>query len=262
MKRLIILCSVVFVLLCVFNTKKVYAINCFSQMVLGEFLKQPDIAEIIDALEKIEATYDESGMIVLEKKIQMVIENKKNNFIFYYFLARIYYVRGTYYLELKPDKKRARDYYELSLTNIEKAIKFKKDFSDSYRLAGDLYGVLLDVKSNIIYGATYGSKAVKLFEKAKKYDSNNPEVYLGRGRNYLYTPLVFGGSKKRAIESFKKAIEICPTYYLGYIWLGQGYIVEGFIKEAEVCFKKALEFEPMSVWAKDEIEKIKEAQSQ
>lgn len=260
MRKIIFLC-IIFSLFFLLNAKTISAFNCFSQKVLGEFIGQPGTGEIIGELENIEATNSEPKIEELENKVKMTVKKEEKNFIFHYLLARVYFVKGGYYLDIKDDKEKGKEYFELALASVEKSIELKKDFSDSYRVAADIYGWLIDLKFAPLYGAIYGSRAEKLLKKAIKYDSNNPEVYLAEGRKYFFTPVLFGGSKKKAIESFKQAIEICPTYYLSYIWLGQVYLQKGMIGEAEESYKKAIELEPRSEWAAREFEKIRNAKT-
>ncbi|MEW6104675.1 MAG: tetratricopeptide repeat protein [bacterium] len=101
------------------------------------------------------------------------------------------------------------------------------------------------------------NKGKRVYRKGKKIDPNNPEVYLAEGRNYLFAPGFAGGSKKKAILSFKKAIEIFPNYHWSYLWLGQAYLVIGEKDKAMEQFKKALNLCPINSWAKYEIERLK-----
>ncbi|MDI6704061.1 MAG: tetratricopeptide repeat protein [bacterium] len=225
----------------------------FAEIVLKDLLKDTLVNRINSLVEEVEATLDEKKLVEVGKLIEDCIEKEHENFLYYYFLARVHYSLVNLFNCVKGDKKRAERYLESSLKMCQKSIKLNKRFSDSYRLAGDIYGRLLEFKNPILYGYLYGSKAKRLVEKAIELDSQNPEGYLARGRNYFFAPPAFGGSKHKAIKDFEKAIELCPGYYMSYIWLGEAYFSRGEKEEAKKLFEKALQLEPRSNWVKYEL---------
>jgi len=235
---------------------KAVALNCLSQKIVKSTLESGEIEGLLNDLEAIEATVEHGKINELESKVKVAINKKPSNFMFHYLMARVYIMWGEYYDSIKTDKKKTKQSLEFALESAEESIRLKKDFSDSYRLAGDIYGWLIDLKGAIIYGPFYGPKSDRLRMKAEKYDSSNVEVYLAEGRKYLYTPILFGGSRKKALESFGRAVSLCPDYYLAHLWLGRGYIDRGLIEKAKKNFEKALTLEPTGYAAKDELKKI------
>lgn len=225
----------------------------FAEIVLEDLLKDSLVNRINSLVETVEATLEEKKLVEVEKLIEDCIKKEPKNFLYYYFLARIHYSWVNFFDSVKTDKKRVEEYLESSLKICKKSIKLNRRFSDSYRLAGDLYGRLIDFRNPMIYGPLYGSKAHKLIEKARELNPQNPEGYLALGRSYFFTPIAFGGSKKKAMEYFEKAIELCPSYYMSYIWLGEVYLSTGKKTEAKALFQKALQLEPRSGWVKYEL---------
>lgn len=63
----------------------------------------------------------------------------------------------------------------------------------------------------------YGKIFDDNLELAKKENENNPHIYLAKGFSVYYTPKMFGGGAKNAIDYFKKAQEkfaLIKTYSL------------------------------------------------
>jgi len=234
----------------------------FSEIVLGDFFKDPSIRKINTLIEEAEATLDNDKLKEVERLIKLYIEKEPKNFLFYYFLSRVQFSLFTLFEERGDiirgsSPKKVGEFLDLSLQNAKKSINLNKNFSDAYRIASDIYGRLIPLKNPIFYGPLYGPRAEKLVEKAIKLNPKNPEAYLSKGRCFLFTPAPFGGSKKKALEYFKKAESVCPSYYMNYMWLGECYVETGKLEEAKESFKKALELEPRCSWAKWELERLK-----
>jgi len=233
------------------------SIQCAGEIILGPYYKEEVIKTLYEHIERAEATLIESDIKEAEQSVNKTINLSIEPFILKYLQARVYYIWGHYYLD-KGNNKLAKDFIEKSLSFTEESIGLNGNFSDSQRLAGDIYGELIDLKIPMIYGPIYGPKADKLVKKAKEINPQNPEVYLAMGRKYLFTPSLFGGSKKKAIESFNTAKNICPSYYQVYLWLGKAHQIRGEINLAKESFQKVLSLLPESKWAKDELKELEE----
>ena len=61
-------------------------------------------------------------------------------------------------------------------------------------------------------GMKYGKASAGLLNEAVKLDSTNPRPILQQGYSKLYTPAMFGGSKKKAKELFEQAIKMFATF--------------------------------------------------
>lgn len=59
---------------------------------------------------------------------------------------------------------------------------------------------------------TYGPKANEHIAKAMQLDAGNPRPYLLEGQQKFYTPEQFGGDKAKAMELFKKAMELYGSF--------------------------------------------------
>lgn len=189
-------------------------------------------------------------------KKQCMQQNPKD-FILKYLLARLYFIWGGFYADIKQDKGLAKNFLEKGLSVVEESIGFNDRFSDSYRLSGDIYGMLIDMKSAMVFGPIYGPKADKLIKKAQSLNPQNPDIYLAMGKSYLYTPVAFGGSKKKAINSFEKVLQLCPDYYQGYLWLGKAHLIRGENDKAMEFLQKALKLAPDNRMAREELKRLK-----
>jgi len=69
----------------------------------------------------------------------------------------------------------------------------------------------------------YGARSTREVDKALELDPSNVDAHIARATSYLYTPAMFGGSKQKALEHLKKAIEIDPACDTAHLWLAQVY---------------------------------------
>jgi tetratricopeptide (TPR) repeat protein len=92
---------------------------------------------------------------------------------------------------------------------------------------------------------------LKEYEKALEYyqkDGDAVEVYYNIARVYYEA-----GGFEEAIQSYTKAIEICPSFYQAYIGKGNVYGKLNRYDEAFECYKIAIEISTKSVGISDSI---------
>lgn len=236
------------------DPKKMGSTECASIRILGLYYEE-DAIRLYKMIEKAEVTLLEEDIKTAQKAVEEVLQKEPDHFLKKYFLAKIYHLWGIFY-DVRQDKKVTKFHLEKALSETKASINLNDQFSDAYRLAADLYGWLIDLKGAMFWGPFYSPKANSFLKKAEELDANNPEVYLAQGRKYLYTPTAFGGNKKKAIESFEHALNLCPNYYLAHIWLGQAYVMQGWNEKAKMSFERALSIEPASGFAKTELDKL------
>ena len=236
-----------------------HADDCSGKMILGSFYESESVRTLYSLIEKAEATADLIDIQAVQAAIQQPEIKASEAFLYRYLVARVHFAWGLFY-QNKKEAASAEASFEKALDWTRESIALNESFSDAHRLVGDIYGVLIDVKGPVIgpmiYGPFYGPMANHFVKKAAALDSGNPEAHLGVGRGYLYTPFLFGGSKRKAIDSMKAAIQICPFYYQGHLWLGEVYRVKGDMKQAKQSFQEALSLKPESYWAKEVLHKV------
>ncbi len=173
-----------------------------------------------------------------------------------YEITNAYYgLAGTYIGNKMPEK--AEETINKTLDNIALLIKEKKDSPEVHALQAGIYGMQMSFSP--MSGMTLGPKATKHLNKSLKLDADNPKGNYQMGGSYYYTPAMFGGSTKKAIEYYKKAVEAFEAkgeltnnweYLTAITWLGIAYKEYEDLEKAKVTFEKALNFEPDHNWVK------------
>lgn len=99
-------------------------------------------------------------------------------------------------------------------------------------------------------------KAEAEYETIETKFGNNPDHYAFYN-DYGYYLL---GQKRidKAIEKFKKQVELAPKSANAHDSLGEGYLAKGMLKESLAEYSKALELDPTLKSSKDKIEEIKD----
>ncbi|HQO09408.1 MAG TPA: tetratricopeptide repeat protein [Clostridiales bacterium] len=142
-------------------------------------------------------------------------------------------------IELRPDS--AALYNERGLINF---------FSENYDDAICDYKKAIKIDSNFVnayinLGVTYGSKrnfnsGLYFLNKAIELDSNNYEALEHRGCCY-YNLFNIDNHIQKAINDYKKVIEIKPDYAIAYFHLGSAYLFNYHYHEALSYYDKAIE---------------------
>lgn len=99
----------------------------------------------------------------------------------------------------------------------EKAIALNPKSSEAHQLVGDLLGRLIPHVFG--GGMRYGKRAADEMNKAIELDPKNANACVSRAISYYYTPEAFGGSKDKAFELLKKAVEVDPQADTPHVWL-------------------------------------------
>jgi len=119
------------------------------------------------------------------------------------------------------DTKGIRLAAEAGVAAAEQAVKLRPDSSEAHRLLGDLLGQL--IPHVFAGGMRYGPRSTREIEKALQLDARNAEAHIARATSYFFTPSAFGGSKEKAMEHLRHAIELDPRSDTAHLWLAQVY---------------------------------------
>jgi len=130
-----------------------------------------------------------------------------------------------------------------------------------YSLKGAFYGfqIMLDP----LKAPSLGKASMNANEKAMSLDPEEPQVWLEKANMDYYRPAVFGGSKRRAVPSYEKAVELFESslqrttenwVYLNCL-AGLGIAYENTRKNSEAgeVYRKLLKLEPSFKWVKEEL---------
>ncbi len=142
-------------------------------------------------------------------QFERIGNKKQNEWLPYYYTAYCYTQLSH---KEKTDKKKDL-YVDKAEEFIGIADKINPENSEIYVMKG----FILQARMNIdpmIRGMKYNSKCLKMFEKARELDPDNPRSYLWHGVNLYNTPSFFGGGKDKALPLIEKAIEKFNVFHL------------------------------------------------
>jgi len=130
-----------------------------------------------------------------------------------------------------------------------------------YSLKGAFYG--FQIMLELVRAPKLGRLSMEANEKALKLDPEEPQVWLERANMDYYRPVVFGGSKRKAVPMYEKAVELFESspertrenwvYMNCLAGLGIAYENTRKISEAGRMYRKILELEPSFKWVGEEL---------
>lgn len=128
-------------------------------------------------------------------------------------------------------------------------------------LKGAFYGfqIMLDP----LKAPSLGKKSMEANEKAMKLDPKEPQVWLEKANIDYYRPAIFGGSRRKAVPSYERAVELFESspertrenwvYMNCMAGLGIAYENTRKYSEAGRIYRKILELEPSFKWVKEDL---------
>ncbi|MEW6104674.1 MAG: hypothetical protein AB1630_12830 [bacterium] len=102
-------------------------------------IKDQSILKVNVGLEEAEATLDKEKIVEIDGILKDFYQKEPNSFIYPYLLSRLYYNGWANFFEKEESNKEIKRHLVISLEYAKESIKLNKDFSDSYRIAGDIY---------------------------------------------------------------------------------------------------------------------------
>ena len=214
-------------------------------------------------------SYDEKALVKVRGEFERILQLKKQEWIVNYYLAVVdYSIAYTAMGGAKQDKEKLKKYTESGLSNLEKSILVRDDFSDSYILRYGLNFNRWVYEQDKMADIMQQSSEAK--EKAEKLDPENPRFYLMDGMSTFYMPEAFGGGAKKATPIFEKSVELFgkrvekEVYYpdwgkdLAYGFLAMSYAKrddDGDKKKAADLYEKAIKEIPDSGFLKGYVKK-------
>lgn len=159
------------------------------------------------------------------------------------------------------NKVSAKHYYDLAQNNLDILENQQFNLAEIYAYKSAFVGFEIGLSP---YKAPFiGLQSIEFANKAIASDSDQYLGYVQLGNIEFYMPAIFGGSKKKAIDYYQKALkkmEINPTLltenwnYLSLLAiLINAYIeIENYSKARAYCIK-ALQIEPDFDWVKNEL---------
>lgn len=200
--------------------------------------------------------YLDSAYYYLQKGLKYSSESINGN----YYLGRIESIMKKFrdsekhlknVIQLNPEYSDA--YYELALLyekqhNYNKAIDAVKD-AILYKKNEPVY---LELLGSLYYDVDSVQQAVQVLNSSIKIDKQNPQVFFILGNIAIFKQ----NDAPKALDYYKKAVELNPDITDGLINLGNTYALLGEYEKAIESYKKELVFRKESVKAYINLGKI------
>ena len=158
-------------------------------------------------------------------------------------------------------KKEAAELVKRAERHMALLIDMDMENARVYSLKGAFYGFQLMLKPH--RAPSLGRLAMETNQKALDLDPDEPQVWLEKANMDYFRPVIFGGSKRKAVPMYERAVELfesspertCDNWlYMNCLaGLGIAYEKTGKITEAGELYRKILRLEPSFKWVKEEV---------
>jgi len=154
-------------------------------------------------------------------------------------------------------KSEIKNYSDSAVENLKAISNIKSYKSEARTLLAAVY--MMKLAEDQSEAPIISRKIYSLLAQAKAYNNSNPRIYLIKGTMLYNTPKMFGGSTKKAIANFDKAIHLFKTktnnpINWGYLetlaWKGQALTRLKKYADAETVYNNALQTEKNFGWVK------------
>lgn len=170
-------------------------------------------------------------------------------------LAKAQYYATSAFMATK-DKKEAKKLLDNAEKGIKKYLKKEEDSGAAHALLSAIYG--LQIGLSPMKGMTLGGKSSKHLDQALALSPNDPFVLMLKGSNLYYTPSMWGGDPKEAIEYLLQAKKILQEkgkscsidWHNTMALLGQAYHYQEQYHQALESYQLALKESSNFGWVK------------
>jgi tetratricopeptide (TPR) repeat protein len=158
------------------------------------------------------------------------------------------------------DKDSIVMYLERGTESLQLATNKNNKPAEAYALLASCYGQ--KIRYYPLAGITLGPRAGAALSTALNLEPDNPRVVLLDAISTYNTPALFGGSKEKGLQGFRKAAVLFDRwknpdslqpdwgYDEAYVWMGIAYLDQKDAVSAKRAFQRALEINPHNGWAK------------
>jgi tetratricopeptide (TPR) repeat protein len=231
---------------CTFILASVLAIVMFSPGSPARAQSDP----LAPALESARRKRDPMQLESLKNQLTQRLSQNPNDAISQYELATV----ESYLVDVaqaRKDKKAAATAVEKAIEAVQRSIQLNDKSADAHSLLADLYGRKISLGNGMFAGPRFGPKVNEENKRAMSLDDQNPRVWASAGRQYLMTPKAFGGDVAKAVDSFKKSLELNPDQDETWAWLAKAYEKQADKTNARDAIQHALRLNPQSPFAQE-----------
>jgi len=158
-------------------------------------------------------------------------------------------------------KKEAEEILLSAKKHITLLTELGQDNARVYSLKGAFYGFQIMLEP--ARAPKLGRLSMEANDKAMELDPEEPQAWMEKANMDYYRPKVFGGSKKKAVPSYEKAVELFELseershenwiYMNCLAGLGIAYEKTRKFSEAGGVYRKILKIEPSFKWVAEEL---------
>ncbi len=177
-----------------------------------------------------------------------------------YDLVEAEYGYVAYCLSVKR-KKEAKEVLAKADFYINLLLEREMENPKLYSLQGAFYGYRIFIEP--LRALKYRRRSVKANRIAVALGPDEPHAWMEKANIEFFSPAILGGSKKRAVQHYEKAIRLYESsperieqnwLYLNCLTgLGLAYEKTGQIREAGAVYRKLLKLEPSFIWVRDDL---------
>jgi tetratricopeptide (TPR) repeat protein len=208
----------------------------------------------LQLLEEGRTTLEDNTLANARDHFTRLTQQHPDNADYFYDLARVNAYRCEAYAA-HGDRKRGESALDEAILNVQQSLKLNEKSANAHSLLADLYGRKISFGVGMFAGPKFGPKIKAENQRAQDFDANNARVFASLGRQYLNAPKMFGGDVDKAIENFRKSIQLDPKSDETFVWLGIALRKKGDAGGAAQVFNEALRLNPRSAFTKQTAEK-------
>jgi tetratricopeptide (TPR) repeat protein len=201
-----------------------------------------------------------------DKFLNLLVKEQAKKGYLHYYVALCDYRLAIYYMtENQMDE--AEVHTMESQKHLEQAMELMPSWGEPAALYASMLG--FEIAFDWSKAMTLGMKSNEYLGKALDLEPGNPRILYIKGSSELFTPEAYGGGADKAIETFKKAVDLFEKERVedplkpswgkeeAFTFLGMAYEQTGEKKKAEEFYRKALDVNPEFGLAKENLEKLK-----
>ena len=161
------------------------------------------------------------------------------------------------------DEETFDDNVDQTVDLLKAIIEENPEHAEAHAVLSSVYGLVMAYSP--MKGMMYGMKSSSLMSEAMRLAPESPLVQKLFGGSKLYTPEMFGGDAKKAVEAFEKSISLFEAgettenwlYMDTHMGLAMAYNKVKEREKAAAILEKAIDMEPQYYWAKATLAELK-----